>query len=352
MINLSIIIPVYNTPKVLLSKCLSSVKMNVQELEDNVEVLLINDGSTEPYIEKILKEAEQEDSHFSYLYKQNGGVSETRNYGIFKAKFEYIAFVDSDDYLESGAIAYMMQVVEKNKADLTIFGICRDQVDGAYNHFMKMVTPEEKKKILEGIMSEINEKYYQSLGFSLFTSCGRIYKKDILRQNQIEFDANIKYSEDSFFNFCYITVVDKIFMDNKQIYHYVNNQESASVTFTFKKGLNLPILLNTWEQFLLEHYPNQKEMLDLLSTRALEEIRGIRYQYFTHPQNTKSFRALISELNVFLRTPPIDKWVSALRISYAKDIVSLKNIILLKLHLYWIYLLIERKRRKKHDKMQ
>lgn len=85
MVKLSVIIPVYNTPQDLLEHCLSSIKDNISNME-GVEILLLNDGSTEPYVEQMLKEIEKEDSRFKYILKKNSGASDTRNVGIESLK--------------------------------------------------------------------------------------------------------------------------------------------------------------------------------------------------------------------------------------------------------------------------
>ena len=92
-IKVSVIIPVYNTPMPLLEHCISSIQENLQQMGDEVEVCLSNDGWTKQYIEPMLKEAEASDSRFHYIYKQNSGVSNTRNLGIDMAQGEYITFV-------------------------------------------------------------------------------------------------------------------------------------------------------------------------------------------------------------------------------------------------------------------
>ena len=83
---LSVIIPIYNTPKPLLEHCLASIQENICNMGEEVEVFLINDGSPNQYIESMLKKAEASDSRFHHIYKQNSGVSDTRNLGIDMAQ--------------------------------------------------------------------------------------------------------------------------------------------------------------------------------------------------------------------------------------------------------------------------
>ena len=346
MNDLSIIIPIYNTSCDLLQRCLASIKQNVQDLKHSVEVLMVDDGSTESYIEKVLKDYEKEDFRFRYIYKRNGGVSDARNVGIAQSKYEYITFVDADDYLAPGALQYMMDVTQKTQAEILIFGFYKDEESCAHSHFSQMLSHKEIVKLQYCIISHIYDRYYLGLDLFVYGCWGRLFKKSILQKYHLQFNTNIAYSEDAFFNFCYISFVSKVYIDNKPVYHYVTNQESASMHFSFRKGLNLPVLLNSWENFILLHYPEDRKMLELLSNRALEEIRGVRYQYFTHPENKKSFWELKSEMKKFLSTPPIDKWVKGLRLVNSRDVIALKNIVLLKLHLYWLYLIIERNKRK------
>ena len=128
MINLSVVIPIYNTPLHLLEHCLASIQDNIKEMED-VEVLMVNDGSTKPYIAPLLQEKAQEDSRFRFINKPNSGVSNTRNMGIELSQGEYIAFIDADDYFEPDALQYMVATAKKEQADVAMFGFCRDDAE-------------------------------------------------------------------------------------------------------------------------------------------------------------------------------------------------------------------------------
>ena len=102
-LDLSIIVPIYNTPSVLLERCISSILENISII-DNVEVLLIDDGSTKPYIREIMDRSSQKDNRIIPFYKNNSGVSDTRNKGIELAKGEFVTFVDA----EPGVVAPLL----------------------------------------------------------------------------------------------------------------------------------------------------------------------------------------------------------------------------------------------------
>ena len=115
---------------------------------------MINDGSTEPHIEELLKQAEQEDSRFKYIYKPNSGVSDTRNLGIDMAQGEYIVFVDADDYLEPDALRYMLNVAQSRDESIVVFGFCDNDV---YNDTTSAITDKVIKETVENILSGFSD---------------------------------------------------------------------------------------------------------------------------------------------------------------------------------------------------
>ena len=113
----SVIIPIYNTEK-FLPLCINSV-LN-QTLTD-IEVLLVNDGSTDGS-GKICDEYACKDQRIQVIHTLNQGVSHARNQGLETAKGEYIAFMDSDDWIETDMIATLYQLIRTNEAGLATCG--------------------------------------------------------------------------------------------------------------------------------------------------------------------------------------------------------------------------------------
>lgn len=125
----SIVIPVYNVEKYL-DKCLNSI---VSQTYDNFEVIIVNDGSpdnSQDIIDKYVKK----DSRFSSYKKENGGLSDARNYGIERCKGDYLLFVDSDDYIEEDLLKELSNSLKKKKYDVIKF---------------KLKLTDEKGKVLE-----------------------------------------------------------------------------------------------------------------------------------------------------------------------------------------------------------
>ena len=95
MAEISVIVPIYNVQKYL-RKCLNSL---VKQTFKDIEIIAVNDGSTDDS-EEILKEYVEKFDNFFYYNKENGGLSDARNFGLKHANGRYVAFVDSDDYVD------------------------------------------------------------------------------------------------------------------------------------------------------------------------------------------------------------------------------------------------------------
>lgn len=110
---LSIIVPVYNV-KSYLKKCVESI---INQTYTNLQIILVDDGSTDGS-QDICDEFAQRDSRIVVIHKENGGLSTARNVGMDRAKGAYIAFVDSDDWLEPNMYEALISQLEKHEADI------------------------------------------------------------------------------------------------------------------------------------------------------------------------------------------------------------------------------------------
>lgn len=125
----TVVVPIYNVEKYL-RRCLKSI---LEQSYSNLEIFLINDGSTDKSGE-ICEEWAKKDDRIFYFKKNNEGLGATRNYGIERANGKYIAFIDSDDWWELDAIEKLYSAAEKNDADMTYMNFWWEdyQDDGTY----------------------------------------------------------------------------------------------------------------------------------------------------------------------------------------------------------------------------
>ena len=113
----SIVVPVYNTGKYL-NRCMNSI---VKQTYSNIEVILIDDGSTDDSSD-LCDEWAEKDERIKVIHKLNAGLGMARNTGIENAKGEYICFFDSDDYIDLQTIEKSYRLACKSEADLVCFG--------------------------------------------------------------------------------------------------------------------------------------------------------------------------------------------------------------------------------------
>ena len=125
---ISVVVPIFNV-KDYLEECLESL---IKQSYASFEVLMVNDGSTDESESICLKYA-QKDERFKYFYKQNGGLSDARNYGIDRAAGNYITFLDSDDYVEMNYLEELYNGLVNNDADISIVQYHRvDELGNTY----------------------------------------------------------------------------------------------------------------------------------------------------------------------------------------------------------------------------
>lgn len=344
---LSVIIPIYNTPRELLEHCLSSIKENISNME-GVEILCVNDGSTELYIEEMLKETEKKDKRFRYIPKpSNTGLSDTRNVGMSIAQGKYLTFVDADDYIEPDALQYMIDKIEETESDVVMFAVSRDDIkEPPKSEFKRLYTDTNKGELSKDIIAR--NKWWGTNGLIFAAVWAKVFKREFLLQHKLKFVENI-YAEDDFFTIELIKAIKEFYVDNKLVYHYVTNELSLTLAWNSQLFNRIVYELQLLNDFVAQHFPKDELMEEAMVYRTYYYTRVLKNKYFTHPQNTKSFWELKSEMNSFLTNPVISKRIKKLRLLNAEDKNDFKNRLLLKLHLYWIFLITERNKKKRSN---
>lgn len=219
---LSIIIPVYNTYTTI-RECI--VSCTLQDIDENeYEIIVINDGSTDRSID-IIKEFAQIFNNIIIIDKENGGVSSARNAGLRIAKGRYIWFVDSDDWIEINCLKTIL--IALNKDDLDVMQI-------GYNRVQKnKIIPLSKKF---RINTEIyNSKEYVDEGFFIGAACGTIFKRKIIIDNNILFDEELELAEDQIFLLSILNYCQCVKRVNLFCYYYRSNPNSATNNTSHQK---------------------------------------------------------------------------------------------------------------------
>jgi len=207
--KISVIVPVYNT-KDYLDKCLESL---INQSLKEIEIIVINDGSEEN-VEPIIKKYKDK---IIYIKNSNHGIGYTRNLGIKKASGEYIGFVDSDDYIDSNMYLDYYNYAKENNLDVVVADYYRCEENGIkeikLNHF-EIGSIYDCKQILVDID---------------YGPCNKIFKREMIRNNNISFEENLKY-EDMPFVFKSLKYSKKIGHLEKAYYKYNVRKSSETTT--------------------------------------------------------------------------------------------------------------------------
>lgn len=228
--KVTIIVPIYNAEKTL-EKCITSI---LNQTYDNLEIILINDGSNDNS-EQIIKK--YKDKRIVYIKNKNKGVSATRNEGIEISTGEFILFVDSDDYLDDSMVQKLME--HKNQ-----FVICSYHEVDSKNVIHNFAT-EEKAKVMN-LKRDFWFLYENKQAIN--RPWGKLYKTSIIKEKRIQFNPNISLGEDLLFNLEYMKNIDDlVFLDQGLYYYKIGNSNSLAKKY-YSNMLDIQEILK--EKFL------------------------------------------------------------------------------------------------------
>ena len=222
MKKLSVIIPVYNAEKTL-KKCMESV---LKQKDEDLEIVIINDGSTDASDKIIQEYKEKNQKTISYYKKKNTGVADTRNYGVKKAKGKYILFLDADDYLDIHLYGLVKQYMEKDM-DLIKFKLQREDAKGN-------VIETVNGPVFENKTGEEGFEELYSTDVLLDSPCVYVIKKEIFTKNKLEFKVGTEHEDFGLMPFV-IVLAKTMISINFYGYHYVQVKGSITRNDSYEK---------------------------------------------------------------------------------------------------------------------
>lgn len=250
---ISVIVPVYNTEKYL-AQCIESI---LNQTYKNLEIILIDDGSKDNS-SLICDEYQKKDYRVKVIHQNNFGVAVARNRGLDIANGEYIAFVDSDDYIENEMYQKMLEVAINYKCDLVLCDCLKEY------KFCSKIYSHNIKAGFYNYDQLVNEYYHHLLIMenieypATISNWTFLFKKEIMNISgeKIRYEPGIRYSEDWLFG-SQIAYSSKslYYMKGEVFYHYRMNDESASHKFISNKWNDYERLYNK----MSERFLNVKE---------------------------------------------------------------------------------------------
>ncbi len=210
---ISVVVPIYNVQEYL-KQCVDSIRYQTYQ---NLEIILVDDGSPDE-CGKIIDEYALEDQRIVCLHKKNGGLSSARNAGKAMAKGDYIAFIDSDDYIHSRFIETLLSDITKNEADISACffnSFIRESVDTE-------ISPDETVQVFSG--GEAIHEMYRSDGIG-WNAWNKLYRTRLF--DGIDYPEGV-ICEDKATAYKLFLKSERVTYRDTELYHYRIRENSIS----------------------------------------------------------------------------------------------------------------------------
>lgn len=236
--KVSVIVPCYNV-EAFLDRCMNSL-LN-QTLRD-IEIILIDDESPDG-VPFMCEEYTKKDKRVRTIHKKNGGLGYARNTGLDVAVGEYVAFVDSDDYLEQNALEKMYANAKISDADAVFSGFYTENVDGSWNKHVEFSCAEllQDKKLVDFKLGMIaTPPYVKKERYYWVSVWHAIYSREVLQNYGIRFVSERDYAaEDLPFQVQFLNLANRIICLPDCFYHYCLNKSSLTHSYSIDKFFKL-----------------------------------------------------------------------------------------------------------------
>ena len=248
MAKVSVVVPIYNVEEYL-ERCIKSL---VKQTLEDIEIILVNDGSRDKSGTIAQEFQKKYPDKIKYVEKENGGLSDARNYGMKYATGEYIAFLDSDDYIEKNAYKVMYKKAKEEDSDYV-------ECDFIWEY------PEKSKKDEQIKYANKNEM----LAFVRVVAWNKLIRREVITNNNIEFTKGLRY-EDVEFTYKLIPHINKFSYVNEFFIHYTQRQNSIANVQNEKTAEIFEVLDNVITYYKQNNfYDEYKEELEYNYARYL-----------------------------------------------------------------------------------
>ena len=232
MIKVSVIVPVYNVERYL-RRCLNSL---VNQTLEEIEIIIVNDGTKDNSESIILEFVEKFPSKIIYLTKENGGLSDARNFGIPHATGEYIAFLDSDDYVEKDIYEKLYNEANKSKIKKNIIEC---------NFFWSY----DEKQVIDRIVKYDSIQDYIING--RVVAWNKLYRSKWLKNINIEFPKGLLYEDLEYFMklVCNLSNIEEVSVVDEPLIHYIQREDAISYSESERVAHIVKIYENVFDYY-------------------------------------------------------------------------------------------------------
>lgn len=260
--TISVIVPAFNCEDTI-SRCLDSI-LN-QTIADELEIIVVNDGSTDSTGELLAGYEENNSDRIKVLNQKNSGPGCARNRGLAEAQGEYIGFVDADDFIEPN----MFEIMKAEMSGETDLAVC-----GRYNiHPSGHVEVRRNLKKFNGESLDTDPQLLSRLTTFVWD---KLFKKQLILTNEITFPTEFHYAEDFYFLQRYVMVAGKVaVIDEPLCHHFLNGPDSITGTCN-KTWLEICDVLSCINELCIREGTFDKYKRELLYSSAAFYCRRIR----------------------------------------------------------------------------
>ncbi|MFC0428580.1 glycosyltransferase [Chryseobacterium scophthalmum] len=280
--KVSVIVPVYNVEHYL-AKCLDSL---VNQSLQNIEIIVVNDGSKDGSGNIIKQYSEKYSDKIKSFTKENGGLSDARNFGIDQATGDYLGFVDSDDYVSGTMFEDMLNLAEKNDAEMVICNIQKVDEDGNVTQKLPQIPNMPKKIVLE--------KHFSVFSDLSYFACNKLFKRELFIDKR--FKKGVHFED--------IQLIPQLLLECKilaqtQNFHYQYLERADSISKTHnERGLDILKAVEDVE----EVFKNSKYSSKIKELQGFQILEGIYtfLAYLAFVKNETQFYKMAQELKDFV----------------------------------------------------
>ena len=278
-IRVSVIVPVYNLSEYIGDTLDSIINQDFK----NFELIVVDDGSADDSLEIINDKLSKSGLDYIIIHQENMGVSKARNVGIGASKGEYLVFVDGDDYITPNHLSQLYN----GRTDFSLTQLVKkdgDDLSKPHHYSSSEISCDDF------IKKELNMEIP-------FNFCQLMYKSSIIKDNDIRFDENAIYGEDTEFALKALAFGDSIAITNEVTYYYIQRQDSAIRTSDFKRFEIVGIFEN-----LAQFYRGmgRNDLHDLiLTSRIPKAIFGNMNYFFYNGYDFDEVMSRMRQLDLF-----------------------------------------------------
>ena len=282
--KVSIIVPVYNV-ELYLEKCLLSL---VKQTLDEIEIIIVNDGSKDGSQKIIDDFSTKYPNKIKSLTKENGGLSDARNFGLDRASGDFIGFVDSDDYVSETMFEEMYHLAKKHDAEMVICNIQKVDEHGNVTQKLTQIPNMPEKIDLEKQFSVFSDLSY--------FACNKLFKKELFAEKR--FKKGVHFED--------IQLIPQLLLNCKTLaqtqnfhYQYLERNDSITKTHT-EKGLDILKAVEDVEiTFSQSSYSEKK--VELKNFQILEGIYTF-LAYLAYVKDKQTFDVMSVKLDDFMQS--------------------------------------------------